>query len=51
MFVSVDRFIRPLSRPPSIGVRVLRSARAEVSERVGKKAPNKNHDRGAKHRP
>src|SRR3984885_11295451 len=48
MFVSVDRSNRSLSCPPSIGVRVLRSGSCQVSGRVRKKAPNKNHDSGAK---
>src|ERR1700722_990364 len=42
MFVSVDRFNRSLSRPPSIGVRVLRSRRGEVSGRVKKSAQQKS---------
>src|ERR1700683_2760323 len=50
MFVSVDRSNRSLSRPPSMGVRVLRSGSCGVSGRVRKKAPNKNHDSGAKRR-
>jgi hypothetical protein len=50
MFVSVDRSNRSLSRPHSIGVKVLRSGSCEVSGRVRKKASNKNHDFGAKRR-
>src|SRR5580700_11798798 len=41
MFVSVDRFNRSLSRPPSIGVRVLRSGPPEVSRLRPKKRPTK----------
>src|SRR5580693_2450693 len=37
MFVSVDRSNRSLSRPPSVGVKVLRGGPIEVSRRVRKK--------------
>src|SRR5271156_390631 len=50
MFVSVDRSNRSLSRPPSIGVRVLRSGFPGVSRPGQKKAPNKNHVLSAKRR-
>src|SRR5271156_3487491 len=44
MFVSVDRSNRSLSRPPSIGVTVLRGGPCTVSGARPQKAPNKNHD-------
>jgi hypothetical protein len=50
MLVSVDRLIRPLSRPPSVGVKMLRRGLVEVSGRIEKSAPNKNHDCSAKRR-
>src|SRR3984885_3639709 len=42
MFVSVDRFIRPLSRPPSIGVKMLRSGLRGVSRLPKKGAQQKS---------
>jgi thiosulfate reductase cytochrome b subunit len=50
MFVSADRFIRPLSRPPSVGVKVLRGGPPPGFRPHQKKPPNKNHDCGAKRR-
>src|SRR5580692_2410076 len=42
MFVSVDRFIRPLSRPPSVGVKMLRSGPRRVSGPIEKSAQQKS---------